>query len=105
MTKTLSVHDLPNIGDEMARCLRQAGIHTPDDLRRLGSIEAGILVSPHKRSGPVCRSALSALEGAIRGVRWHLIPKGERDALWEEYQRRTKSDGRCIPEGDGKATG
>jgi hypothetical protein len=31
---------------------------------------------------------LSALEGALRGVRWHAVLKEERDALWEEYQRR-----------------
>ena len=31
----------------MSRCLQQAGIHTPEDLKRLGSIEAAIRVSPH----------------------------------------------------------
>jgi len=88
-TEEHSLLDLPNVGQEMARCLEQAGIHTPGELKRIGSIEAAIRVSPHKRSGPVCRSALSALEGAIRGVRWHLIPKPEREELWKEYQRRT----------------
>ena len=83
-----SLRDPPNIGEKMARCLQQAGIHTPGELKRIGSIEAAIRVSPHKRSGPVCRSARSALEGAIRGVRWHLIPKPERDKLWKEYQRQ-----------------
>ena len=87
-----SLQDLPNIGEEMTRCLLAAGVKTPEQLRRLGSIEAAVLVSPHKRSGPVCRSALSALEGAIRGVRWHSIPKAERDALWEAYQARRTED-------------
>jgi DNA transformation protein len=87
-----SLRELPNIGDEMDRCLQQAGIRTPEELRRIGSVEAAILVSPHKRSGPVCRSALCALEGAIRGIRWHSIPKAERDELWEQYRHRQEDD-------------
>lgn len=84
-----SLTALPNIGHEMARCLLSAGIRSPDELRQLGSIAAAVRVNPHKRSGPVCRSALCALEGAIRGVRWHSIPEEQRDALWNEYQGRT----------------
>ena len=87
---TRSLCELPNIGPEMARCLRAAGICSPGELKRIGSVEAAIRVSPHKRSGPVCRSALCALEGAIRGVRWHSIPKTHRDRLWEEYKARTR---------------
>ena len=30
---------------------------------------------------------VSGLEGAVRGVRWHSIPKEERDAVWREYER------------------
>ena len=85
-----SLRDLPNIGSETARCLQAAGIHTPAELRRIGSIEAAVRVSPYKRSGPVCRSALSALEGAVRGIRWHSIPKDEREELWRQYQLRAR---------------
>ncbi|MBN2591535.1 MAG: TfoX/Sxy family DNA transformation protein [Sedimentisphaerales bacterium] len=81
---------LPNIGEEMARCLHQAGITTAHELAKIGSVEAAVLVNPYKRSGPVCRSALCAIEGAIRGIRWHSIPKSERDELWNKYQLRTK---------------
>ena len=84
---------LPNIGAEMARCLLAAGIDSPEDLRRIGSVEAGIRVSEHRRCGPTCRSALSALEGAVRGVRWHSIPKEDRDAIWAEYERRAGFEG------------
>ncbi len=79
---------LPNIGPELAQSLLAAGIGSPAALRRIGSVEAAVRIGPHRRSGPACRSALCALEGAIRGVRWHAIPKEERDALWAEYQRR-----------------
>jgi len=33
---------------------------------------------------------LAALEGAVRGVRWHAIPKVERERLWEEYWSRSR---------------
>jgi len=36
---------------------------------------------------------LSGLEGAIRGVRWHAIPKDEHDRLWEAFQASTKERG------------
>jgi len=36
---------------------------------------------------------LSGLEGAIRGVRWHAIPKDERDRLWEAFQAAIRSSG------------
>ena len=81
---------LPNLGEEMARSLQQAGIHTPGDLKQIGRIEAAILISPHKRSGHTCYKALCVLEGATRGIRWHLIPKTERDELWNQYQLRNK---------------
>ena len=34
---------------------------------------------------------LAGLAGAIRGVRWHAIPKTERDALWREYETRIRA--------------
>jgi hypothetical protein len=34
---------------------------------------------------------LAGLEGAIRGIRWHAIPKDQRESLWKEYQSRTSA--------------
>lgn len=79
---------LPNIGTELARCLVAAGIASPADLRAVGSVEAALRITPYRPSESSCRSALCALEGAIRGIRWHGIPRAERDALWEAYRRR-----------------
>ena len=77
---------LPNIGPEVASRLREVGIVTPEMLRDLGSIEAALRLRAARPWDPPCPSMLSGLEGAIRGVRWHAIPKDERDRLWEEYQ-------------------
>ena len=83
-----TLQDLPNIGTNAAKLLSQVGISTPEELKRLGSVEAVFRIKTSLRGESPCRSMLSALEGAIRGIRWHKIPKPERDKLWAEFQRR-----------------
>ncbi len=85
-TKSKKLTELPNIGPEAARWLIAAGILTPVDLRRRGAIAAAAAIRRLRPDDPPCRSMLAGLEGAIRGVRWHAIPKTERDALWRKYQ-------------------
>jgi DNA transformation protein and related proteins len=80
--------DLPNIGREAALLLVAAGIRTPQDLRRAGAVAAASRIRDLRPEDPPCRSMLAGLEGAIRGIRWHTIPKAEREALWQEYQAR-----------------
>jgi DNA transformation protein len=82
--------DLPNLGRVAVAQLEQAGIHTPAQLKRLGSIGAALKLEAAGVS--VCASKLSALEGAIRGVRWHSIPADERRALSERFARRLPVD-------------
>jgi DNA transformation protein len=79
---------MPNIGAVLAEKLRLAGIETPADLARLGSVEALRRVRQASPEDLPCRSMLCALEGAIRGVRWHGIPVAERDELWRRYRSR-----------------
>ena len=81
---------LPNIGCVAARRLVAVGIDTPAKLRRIGSVAAAGRLAEGPGANPPCRSMLSALEGAIRGIRWHAIPKDQREALWREYQLRTR---------------
>lgn len=80
---------LPNIGKEVARLLVAAGISTPQELRELGAVAAARRIRHLRPHDQPCRSMLAGLEGAIRGVRWHLIPKSERETLWREYARAT----------------
>jgi DNA transformation protein and related proteins len=82
-----ALESLANVGAEVAGRLREAGIRTPAELRRLGSAEAAARMARARPDDPPCRSMLSGLEGAIRGLRWHAIPKEERERIWEEYQR------------------
>ena len=81
--------DMPNIGAVLAEKLCLAGIETPADLERLGSVEALRRVQQASSEDLPCRSMLCALEGAIRGVRWHGIPLVERDELWRRYRSQS----------------
>jgi len=79
---------LPNIGPTLAQKLNQIGVTSYDQLAELGSIEAVIRIGQTDPSA--CCNMLYALEGAILGVRWHLIPKDQRGTLKREFdQRRT----------------
>ena len=78
--------DLQNIGPEAARWLIAAGICTPAELRRRGSVAAAAAIRRLRPGDPPCSSMLAAFEGAIRGIRWHAIPQTEREALWRKYQ-------------------
>ncbi len=70
---------LPNIGKVLAAKLESAGIRTSDDLRRVGSIEALLRINNDHDSG--CSNMLFALEGAIRGIRWHVLSTEVKDDL------------------------
>ncbi len=80
---------MPNVGREVAGLLSRAGIRTPEDLIRLGAVEAAIRIREIRPENPPCRSMVAGLHGAICGVRWHTIPKAEREALWKEYEARS----------------
>jgi len=87
-----ALESLPNVGAEVARRLREAGIQTAVELKRLGSIEAAARLANVRPEDAPCRSMLSGLEGAIRGVRWHAIPKEARERLWDDYCARVGGD-------------
>jgi DNA transformation protein len=65
-------------------------VTTAEQLKALGSVEAALRLRAlaKKPEDAPCASMLSGLEGAIQGVRWHAIPKHEREALWRRYQAR-----------------
>jgi len=79
----MELTDLPNLGKVVASQLEQVGIESPDELRRVGSVGAAVRLTAAGVS--VCSSKLCALEGAIRGVRWHAIPVEERAALMTRF--------------------
>ena len=77
---------LPNIGPVLANRLQQAGVKTWDELKELGSVEA--LGRIRTNDSTSCYNTLYALEGAIRGVRWHTIPLEDRQKIKVEFDQK-----------------
>ena len=75
--------ELPSIGEVLAEKLDTIGVESREDLVTMGSVEAVLEIGETDQSA--CYNMLYALEGAIRGVRWHAIPEAERRSLKEEY--------------------
>ena len=75
---------LPNIAAKLEAQLADAGITTIDELRRVGSREAWLRILARDLSACIMR--LSALEGAIQGVRWHYLDDDTKRELKEFYQ-------------------
>ena len=71
--------DLPNIGAKLAVKLQAAGINDRETLAKIGSVEAIVRIGAADGSG--CTNMLCALEGAIRGIRWHDLPTTVREEL------------------------
>jgi len=65
---------LPNSGAALGPAeLPIAGVHSSEELKRLGALGAAPLLLASDLE--VCANKLHALEGAIRGIRWHDIPE------------------------------
>lgn len=78
---------LPNIGKVLAAQLAEAGIPTAEALREAGSQNAWLAIRAIDPSA--CYNRLCALEGAIRGVRWHDLPPEVKAELKDFYNRMT----------------
>jgi len=81
---------LPNIGPNLAEKLNQIGVTNFDELAEMGSIDAVIRIGQTDMSA--CYNMLYALEGAIRGIRWHAIPKDQRAQLKAEFDKTVMFD-------------
>ena len=81
---------LPNIAAKLDAQLADAGITTVDELRRVGSREAWLRIL--SRDPSACLMRLSALEGALQGVRWHYLDgetKASLNAFYHQYKTVT----------------
>jgi len=81
---TKLLQDLPHIGLKLAGELTQSGIQDVEQLSQLGSLVVATRLQEHGFS--ICPNKLYALEGAIRGIRWHQLAPQERSALWRSFQ-------------------
>ncbi|WP_428772820.1 TfoX/Sxy family DNA transformation protein [Vibrio sp.] len=72
--------DLPNLRLATERMLKKAGIETVDQLEQRGSLEAFKAIQ-QTHSAEVSLELLWALEGAISGTHWSVIPQSRREEL------------------------
>jgi len=70
---------LPNIGKTLEQKLYQAGINSPEELKKVGSENALLRIRAFDDSA--CFNMLCALEGANQGIRWHDLPEGRKEEL------------------------
>lgn len=75
---------LTNIGDKLEAQLVDVGITTVEQLKQIGSCEAWLRILG--RDPSACIMRLSALEGAIRGVRWHYLDDETKEFLRAFYK-------------------
>jgi len=71
--------DLPNIGPQLAKHLKQVGVETPEQLRCSNAESLFIQIRANDPSACVCK--LMAIDGAIRGIRWHDLPAERKNEL------------------------
>lgn len=74
---------LPNIAEKLESQLKNVGITTAEELKETGSREAWLRILAYDPSACIMR--LSALEGAIQGVRWHNLDDDTKKSLKEFY--------------------
>ena len=80
-----SLTRLPNLGPVLAEHLHRIGVDTPEPLRGMGSRAARIQIRAQADPN-ACLHQLTALEGAIRGVRKKELPDTCRTEQRTFYQ-------------------
>ena len=70
---------LPNIAAKLELQLAGVGITTAGQLKSIGSREAWLRILA--RDPSACIMRLSALEGAIQGIRWHNLDDKTKQSL------------------------
>lgn len=76
---------LTNIGPKLEIQLQEIGIETIADLRSVGSREAWLRIL--SRDPSACIMRLSALEGALQGVRWQKLDEATKQDLRAFYRQ------------------
>lgn len=81
---------LRNLGKTSAQWLHASGIHTADDLRRLGAVSAYEAV--RSRGFNASRVLLYAIEGALQDVNWKDLSAVRKKELNQHLTQRDRAD-------------
>jgi len=74
---------LINIGNNLEAQLNEIGIETFEQLKEIGSTQAWLDIKSIDNSA--CINRLYAIEGAIKGIRWHNLSNEVKNELKEFY--------------------
>ncbi len=77
--------DLPNLRFANERMLRKIGIQTAEELRETGAVDAYQALKK-QQNGLLQPELILALEGAIQGMHWSVIPTKRREELLNTCQ-------------------
>ena len=88
--------DLLNLGPVSRRWLREVGVRSQADLTRIGVVEAYRRVKAKWPGASL--NLLYALEGAVRGVHWTMVPPKVR----EDLKRQAAAPVDAAPPGPGR---
>lgn len=73
------MNQIRNLGPVSQQWLDDVGIHTVEDLRRVGSVSAYAVVRRHERRASL--NLLWALEAALRDIDWRELNPGDKEVL------------------------
>lgn len=80
------IKDLPNLRLTTERMLKKAGISTVSELMDQGALNAYHAIRASNPDSTISLELLWALEGAIKGTHWSVIPQSRRDELINKLQ-------------------
>ena len=80
-----ALSERPNIANKLEAQLADVGITTFEELREIGSRDAWLRIK--MKAPSACIMRLSALEGAIQGVRWHYLDEDTKASLKDFYNK------------------
>ncbi len=83
------LQDLRGLGPAAELMLKKAGISSPEQLDKLGAVQAYLQVE--KTSGKVSLNLLWALEGALSNTDWRDVASRQRGRLLIELDARRSS--------------
>jgi len=79
--------ELKNLGPTIVRKLGEIGMHSENDLRRIGPAQAYLLIQKQEgRKLPVCYY-LYSLAGALEDKHWNDLPEKQKKNLRKEIGR------------------
>ena len=79
-----NLKDTPNIGKTLEQILSNIGIDSREKLMEIGSKEAFARIKSVDSSA--CYNMLCALEGAVKGIRWHGLDDKTKQELKEYFK-------------------